>query len=68
MGQSRSGRVQVDPAALRVESRAIGALPVVDAVLARLGFDELVASYLPEPDPRCRITSTKPGSTVVVAS
>jgi transposase len=59
MPQPRPIRVQVDPEALRVESRAIGALPVVNAVLARLGFDELVASYLPEPDPRCRITSTK---------
>ena len=59
MPQPRSIRVQVDPAALRVESRAIGALPVVNAVLARLGFDELMASYLPEPDPRRPITSTK---------
>jgi len=59
MAQPQSGRVQVDPAALRVKSNAIGALPVVNAVLARLGFDQLVSSYLPEPDPRCRITSTK---------
>ena len=55
MPQPRLGRVLVDPAALRVESRAIGALPVVNAVLARLGFDELVASYLPEPDQRCTL-------------
>jgi len=55
----QAGRIQVDPAALRVKSSAIGGLPVVNAVLARLGFDELVASYLPEPDPRSRITSTK---------
>lgn len=59
MTQARAGQVQVDPAALRVESSAIGGLPVVNATLSRLGFDELVASYLPEPDPRCRITSTK---------
>ena len=59
MTQPQSGRIQVDPAALRVGSSTVGALPVVNAVLARLGFDELVASYLPEPDPRCRITSTK---------
>ena len=55
MSQPRLGPVLVDPAALRVESRAIGALPVVNAVLARLGFDELVASYLPEPDQRCKL-------------
>jgi len=59
MTQPQSGRIQVDPAALRVGSSAIGGLPVVNAVLARLGFEELVARSLPKPDPRCRITSTK---------
>ena len=34
---------------------AIGALPVVNAVLDRLGFDELLGSYLPEPDSRCAL-------------
>jgi hypothetical protein len=34
-------------------------LPVVNAILARLGFEELVVRSLPKPDPRSRITSTK---------
>lgn len=55
MMQSRPSSVLIDPAALRVESSAIGALPVVNAVLDRLGFDELVAAYLPEPDKRCTL-------------
>jgi transposase len=55
MVQPRPGPVLIDPAALRVESSAIGALPVVNAVLDRLGFDELVAAYLPEPDKRCTL-------------
>ena len=59
MAQQQSGRIEVDPAALRVEQRTIGALPVVNAVLARLGVDDLIEDYLPEPDPRCRITSAK---------
>ena len=33
----------------------IGALPVVDAVLRRLGFDELVCRSLPDADARCVI-------------
>ncbi|MDA8185939.1 MAG: hypothetical protein M0035_16185 [Actinomycetota bacterium] len=35
MSQPRLGRILVDPAALRVESRAIGALPVVNVVKGR---------------------------------
>ena len=33
----------------------IAGLPVVGAVLARLGFDAILAAGLPEPDPRCGI-------------
>ncbi len=51
--------VRIDPDNLEVHRIEIGALPVVNAVLARLGFDDLVASYLPEPDLRCRITSAE---------
>jgi len=51
--------VRIDPDNLEVHRIEIGALPVVNAVLARLDFDELLASYLPEPDPRCRITSAE---------
>ena len=50
-----SGAVPVDTSEIEVSHQAVGAAPVVDAVLGRLGFDELVASYLPEPDPRCVI-------------
>ncbi len=45
--------VLVDPSKLTVAAWRIGALPVVNAVLDRLGFDELVSSFLPPPDPRC---------------
>ena len=45
-------RVLVDPAALEVTHRIVGGLPVVNAVLGRLGVDELLSRYLPEPDPR----------------
>ena len=47
-----SGRVLVDPAAIEVEHCRLGALPVVNGVLGRLGVDELLARYLPEPDAR----------------
>jgi transposase len=40
---------------MEVRRVGIGALPVVNAVLGRLGFDELVSSHLPEPDARHRI-------------
>ena len=45
----------VDLSKLEVVTSRIGALPVVNAVLGRIGFDELVASFLPEPDARCLI-------------
>ncbi len=47
--------VQIDPDNLEVDQIGIGALPVVNAILARLGFDDLLCSYLPAPDPRCVI-------------
>ncbi|MGH9119001.1 MAG: DUF4277 domain-containing protein [Acidimicrobiales bacterium] len=52
-------RVLVDPEAIEVEHRRIGALPVVNAVLGRLGVDELLAAYLPEPDPRVGLAPAK---------
>jgi len=33
----------------------IGAMPAVNVVLARLGFDAIVRAYLPRPDPRCTL-------------
>ncbi|MGH9069345.1 MAG: IS1634 family transposase [Acidimicrobiales bacterium] len=42
----------VDPVDLEVRRVGIGALPVVNTVLSRLGFDELVSSFLAEPDGR----------------
>ena len=53
-GLGRDG-LRVDPSRIEVRRVEIGALPVVNAVLGRLGFDELVSSFLPEPDPRCTI-------------
>src|SRR6266851_685896 len=47
--------VAVNPADIEVRAELVAGLPVVSAVLERLGFDELVASYLPEPDPRCEL-------------
>lgn len=46
-------QILVDPAQLEVSHEKVAGLPVVNAVLARLGFDALVADYLPEPDVRC---------------
>ncbi len=53
MSSTPARGVWVDPDTLEVHPRRIGALAVVNAVLGRLGFDELMAQYLPEPDPRC---------------
>jgi len=57
MGQreTSTGAVVVDPSAIEVRRVGIGALPVVNAVLGRLGFDDLVSSLLPEPDRRAAI-------------
>lgn len=49
----------VDPAQIEVRRVGIGALPVLNALLGRLGFDELVSSFLPEPDPRCVIAPAR---------
>jgi transposase len=40
-------------------------VPVVNAVLDRLGFDELLEAYLPEPDPRCSLAPAKAIGVVV---
>lgn len=45
--------VLVDPAPIELRNEGIGGLPVVNAVLGRLGFDGLVRAHLPEPDARC---------------
>jgi hypothetical protein len=49
----------VAPEEIELVSRRIAGLPVVNAVLCRLGFDKLVASYLPEPDSRCGIPPSR---------
>jgi len=49
----------VDPAAIEVRAELVSGLPVVNAVLERLGLDQLVASCLPEPDPRCGVEPAK---------
>ena len=54
-----SGGSWVDPDKIEVRRVVIGALPVVNAVLGRLGFEELLGDYLPEPDPRCAIAPAK---------
>lgn len=51
--------VLVDPGALRVARRPIGGLPVVNAVLDRLGFGALLDEHLGEPDPRCALAPAR---------
>jgi transposase len=46
-------RILVNPDDVEVRHEAVSGLPVVNAVLSRLGFEELVDTYLPEPDCRC---------------
>ena len=53
------GVVAVEPAGIEVRAELLAGLPAVNAVPERLGLGELVASYLPEPDPRCELA---PGS------
>lgn len=45
--------ITLDASSIELGRVGIGALPVVNAVLDRLGFDALVSSFLPEPDRRC---------------
>ena len=54
MAQSRP--VLVDPGAITIEAELISGLPVVNAVLERLGLAKLLVDHLPEPDPRCELT------------
>lgn len=55
----------MDPSQVEVRQVGMGALPVVNAVLARLGFDDLVASFLPEPDRRCVMAPARAVSVLV---
>ncbi len=47
--------ILVDPGAIEVRRELVSGLPVVNATLGRLGFDRLLSSYLPDPDPRCAL-------------
>jgi len=38
-----------------LESRCLGALPIVNRVLARLRFEELLEDHLPSPDARTKL-------------
>ena len=53
MAQSR--RVLVDPGEITIETELVSGLPVVNAVLERLGLAKLLEDHLPEPDPRCEL-------------
>ncbi len=55
----------VDLSQVEVSRVGIGALPVVNAVLGRLGFDEIVSSLLPEPDRRCALDPARAVSVLV---
>lgn len=63
MERGRDGGRWVDPDSLAISTVGIGALPVVNAVLGRLGFDELVSSFLAQPD--CRV-AIEPARTIGV--
>ncbi|MGH3372528.1 MAG: IS1634 family transposase [Nocardioidaceae bacterium] len=52
-------RILVDPSGIEIKSELVSGLPVVNAVLSRIGLDRLVESYLPEPDPRCGLESAR---------
>lgn len=56
---SPRGPVLVDTTRIELRQVGIGALPVVNQVLSRLGFDELVASVLGQPDPRSVIAPAR---------
>jgi transposase len=58
VGEDR--RILLDPADIEVGTERIAGLPIVNSVLDRLGFDNLVAASLPEPDPRCQIEPARP--------
>ncbi|MDQ6784679.1 MAG: IS1634 family transposase [Actinomycetota bacterium] len=57
--------ILVDPSAIEVRSEAISALPVINVVLARLGFDALVESFLADPDGRCGLEPARAVGVVV---
>ena len=56
---SGRGPVLVDPAQIELRRIAIGALPVVNQVLSRLGIDQLLASVMGQPDPRSLIAPAR---------
>jgi len=47
------GACQAAPGQIILEDARLAGLPVINTVLARLGFDAILAAGLPEPDPRC---------------
>jgi hypothetical protein len=49
------GQAAADPAGTGVRAELMAGLPVVNAVLGRLGLDAILSGYLPDPDPRCGI-------------
>jgi len=59
------GQVLLDPADVEVSVEQVAGLPVVNAVLGRLGLDQLLGSYLPEPDARCGLEPARVIAVVV---
>jgi hypothetical protein len=49
------GTLTSAPPVLLARQELAGAMPAVNAVLARLGFGAIVRAWLPPPDPRCRL-------------
>jgi len=60
-------RVLVDPGEITIATERISGLPVVNAVLERLGFAKPLEDHLPEPDPRCELAPAR-AIRVLVAS
>ncbi len=58
-------QILVDPADVEVSHEAVSGLTVVNAVMARLGLEALVESYMPDPDPRCGLEPVRTIGVVV---
>lgn len=54
---ARQNRVPID--SLSLESRRLGALPVINHFIARLGLEPLLKRFVPTPDPRTRVSHAR---------
>lgn len=57
--------ILVNPADLEVRTEALAGLPVINAVLDRIGFDAVVGEHLPQPDARVGLDAARAIAVVV---